>query len=101
MFASIAARTALLMAIADRLDDIDRPVARLGIERLERLLAEPAPFRDYGPRAIERNARINSILEDLETEEPNRVAEQTPQLALRNDGDRRGFSVRRKRRTQR
>jgi hypothetical protein len=65
-FASIAARTALFAQIADRLEDLDRPVAASGVGRLERLLADPAPFRDYGPAAKERNARIESILRGLE-----------------------------------
>jgi hypothetical protein len=68
-FRSIAARTALYEGIAARLEDLDLPVAVRGIESIERLLAEPAPFRDYGPRAWARNARIGSVLADLEVEQ--------------------------------
>ncbi len=64
-FASIARRTALYERIAERLEELDHPVAALGVGRLERLLAEPPPFRDYGLTAKERNARIESILCDL------------------------------------
>lgn len=65
-FASVAARTALYERIAEHLEDVDRPVAALGVGRLERLLAEAPPIRDYGPRAGARNARIASILAELE-----------------------------------
>lgn len=75
-FASVAARTALYERIAERLTDLDLPVAARGVGRLERLLAEPAPFRDYGPRARERNARIESVLADLEIERADTVADE-------------------------
>ena len=65
-FDSIARRTALYERIAQRLEDLDRPVAEPGVGRLERLLVEPPPFRDYGRAAKERNARIESVLGDLE-----------------------------------
>jgi hypothetical protein len=84
-FASIAARTALYERIAERLADLDLPVAARGIAGLERLLAEPAPFRDYGPRARERNARIESVLADLEVERADAVEDEnhpTPELAV-------------------
>jgi hypothetical protein len=74
-FASVAARTALYERIAERLEELDHPVAACGVGRLERLLAEPPPFRDYGPRARARNARIESILADLEIERAGRVRE--------------------------
>ena len=67
-FASIARRTALYEQIAQRLEELNCPVAARGVERLERLLAEPSPFRDYGLAAQERNTRIASILRDLELE---------------------------------
>jgi hypothetical protein len=65
-FASVARRTALYERIAERLEDLDHQVAVLGVRRLERLLAEPPPYRDYGAAAKQRNARIESILRDLE-----------------------------------
>ena len=67
-FASVAARTALYDAIAQRLEELDRPIAPRGLARIESLLAEPPPFRDYGPAATARNARIATILADLEVE---------------------------------
>jgi hypothetical protein len=84
-FASIAARTALYERIAERLEDLDLPVAARGVARLERLLAEPAPFRDYGPRAKARNACIESVLADLEFERAETAADDNrpaPELAL-------------------
>jgi hypothetical protein len=75
-FASVAARTALYERIAERLEELDRPVAASGVGRLERLLAEPPPFRDYGLPAKDRNARIESILADLEIERAARSADQ-------------------------
>jgi hypothetical protein len=86
-FASIAARTSLYERIAERLQDLDLPVAARGVGRLERLLAEPAPFRDYGPRARERNARIESVLADLEIERADAVADENhPAPELAGDG---------------
>jgi hypothetical protein len=76
-FASIAERTALLEQIADRLGDLNRPVAALGVERLEHLLAEPAPFRDYGPAAKDRNERIGSILRSLETDRASALPDES------------------------
>lgn len=75
-FASIAARTALYERIAERLEDLDLPVAAPGVGRLERLLAEPPPFRDYGPAAKERNGRIESILVDLERDRADTARDQ-------------------------
>ena len=74
-FASVAARTALYERIADRLEELDRAVADCGVERLEHLLAEPPPFRDYGLPAKDRNARIESILADLESEGAGKFAD--------------------------
>jgi hypothetical protein len=65
-FASVSRRTVLYERIADRLEDLDHQVAVLGVRRLERLLAEPPPYRDYGAAAKQRNARIESILRDLD-----------------------------------
>jgi hypothetical protein len=93
-FASIAARTALYERIAERLQDLDLPVAAHGVGRLERLLAEPAPFRDYGPRARERNACIESVLADLEIERADKVADEShsaPELAI--DGRAGAFEI--------
>lgn len=67
-FASVSTRAGLYEGIAKRLEDLDRPIASVGLTRLERLLAEPPPFRDYGGAAAARNARIASILGDLELE---------------------------------
>jgi hypothetical protein len=67
-FASVARRTALYERIAERLQELDRPVGALEVGRLERVLAEPPPFRDYGLAAQERNTRIESILRGLETD---------------------------------
>jgi hypothetical protein len=75
-FASVARRTALYERIAVRLEELDRPVARRGVERLERLLAEPPPFRDYGLAANERNTRIASILHDLEIDRAEAVRDE-------------------------
>jgi hypothetical protein len=86
-FASVAARTALYERIAERLEDTDRPVAALGVERLERLLVETPPFRDYGPRARARNARIESILADLELEHAATLADEKRAHELPADGD--------------
>jgi hypothetical protein len=72
-FASVARRTALYERIAERLEELDRPVGALGVGRLEHVLAEPPPFRDYGLAAKERNARIESILCDLEVDRPDAV----------------------------
>ena len=68
-FASVSTRAALYEEIAKRLEDLDCPIASVGLTRLERLLAEPPPFRDYGGVAAARNARIASILGDLELEQ--------------------------------
>jgi hypothetical protein len=65
---SVAQRAALLEDLMRRLEDVSRPVSRPGLEQLERLLAEPLPFRDYGPRAERRNERIAGILAQLESE---------------------------------
>jgi hypothetical protein len=65
---SVAQRAALLEDLIRRLEDVSRPVSRAGLERLEELLAEPLPFRDYGPRAALRNERIARILVQLESE---------------------------------
>jgi hypothetical protein len=62
--------------IAKRLEKLDYPVAYRAVEGLERLLAEPPPFRDYGPAAKERNARIESILVDLEVDRADTVMDQ-------------------------
>jgi hypothetical protein len=64
-FASVAERADLYERIARRLEELRRPVGDYGLSELERLLDEPAPIRDYGPRAAARNARIASILEAL------------------------------------
>jgi hypothetical protein len=98
-FASIAARTALFAQIADRLEDADRPLAVSGVERLERLLAEPAPFRDYGPAAKQRNARIESILRDLEPDAAHALAGESH--AANVDGREGGFELDRSRRVER
>jgi hypothetical protein len=63
---SIASRTALFEALAQRLEDPKRPIASSGLDRVSALLADPAPFRDYGPRAHARNERIADLLEALE-----------------------------------
>ena len=65
-FDSIAERTGLYEAIARRLEDEGRPVARSGLGALEELLAAPPPVRDYGPQARARNERIAAILAGLE-----------------------------------
>jgi hypothetical protein len=83
-FASIAARTALFEQIADCLEELDCPVAALGVERLECLLAEPAPFRDYGPAAKKRNARIESVLHSLDSDRASALANEN--YAARVDG---------------
>jgi hypothetical protein len=69
-FDSIAIRTALYELIARVLEDLDRPLAKDGLSELESLLAEPPPFRDYGPNAQARNDRIAAILDKLKTESP-------------------------------
>jgi hypothetical protein len=65
---SVAERTALLEDLLRRLENTARPVSNAGLEQVERLLAEPLPFRDYGPRAEQRNQRIAAILADLDRE---------------------------------
>jgi len=66
-FGSIAARTALYERIAQRLEDTAQPIAPAGVRRLEQLLDEPPPVRDYGPRARALNGHIESILAELES----------------------------------
>jgi hypothetical protein len=63
---SVAARAALYERIAGRIEDISRPLAEEGLRRLENLMAEAPPVRDYGPRAQDRNELIAAILADLE-----------------------------------
>jgi hypothetical protein len=63
---SISARAALYERIAERLEDTAHPLANQGLSRLEDLIAETPPVRDYGPRAQGRNALIAAILADLE-----------------------------------
>ena len=63
---SVSARAALYEQIAERLEDTARPVSEEGLRRLEDLVAEVPPVRDYGPRAQGRNALIAAILADLE-----------------------------------
>jgi hypothetical protein len=65
-FASVASRAALYERIVDRLEQTDHALADEALRRLEGLIAESPPVRDYGPRAAERNARIASILDSLE-----------------------------------
>lgn len=101
-FASIARRTALYGKIADWLEELDRPVARRGVERLERLLGEPPPFRDYGLAAQERNARIASILRDLELECTEAVRdEKDASRELTRDGRGRAVETDRSQRVER
>ena len=63
---SVAARAALYERIAERIEDSARPLAEEGLRRLENLIAESPPVRDYGPRAQGRNQLITEILADLE-----------------------------------
>jgi cell fate (sporulation/competence/biofilm development) regulator YmcA (YheA/YmcA/DUF963 family) len=63
---SVAARAALYERVAERIEDISRPVAEESLRRLENLIAESPPVRDYGPRAQDRNELIAAILADLE-----------------------------------
>jgi hypothetical protein len=63
---SVAARAALYERIAERIEDISRPLAEEGLRRLENLIGESPPVRDYGPRAQDRNELIAAILADLE-----------------------------------
>jgi len=63
---SVSARAALYERIAELLEDAARPLAGEGLRRLEDLIAEAPPVRDYGPRAQDRNELIAAILADLE-----------------------------------
>jgi cell fate (sporulation/competence/biofilm development) regulator YmcA (YheA/YmcA/DUF963 family) len=65
-FDSVSARAALYERIAARIEDTARPLAEEGLRRLEDLIAEIPPVRDYGPRAQDRNELIAAILADLE-----------------------------------
>ena len=65
-FGPIARRMSLYEEMALRLDDIEARISPRGVERLRRLLAERALFRDYGLRARMRDTRVASILADLE-----------------------------------
>jgi hypothetical protein len=76
-FASVARRTALYEGIADRLEELDRPISALGIGQLERLLAEPPPYRDYGAVAKERNARIELVLRALEGDRGDAIPDES------------------------
>jgi hypothetical protein len=63
---SVSARAALYERIAERLEDAACPLAAEGLRRLEDLIGEAPPVRDYGPRAQDRNELIAAILADLE-----------------------------------
>jgi hypothetical protein len=63
---SVSARAALYERIAERLENAASPLAAEGLRRLEDLMAEAPPVRDYGPRAQDRNELIAAILADLE-----------------------------------
>jgi hypothetical protein len=63
---SVSARAALYEQIAERLENTTRPLSEEGLRRLENLVAQVPPMRDYGPRAQGRNALIAAILADLE-----------------------------------
>jgi hypothetical protein len=52
---SVAARAALYERIAERIEDISRPLAEESLRRLEHLIGESPPVRDYGPRRAETN----------------------------------------------
>jgi hypothetical protein len=63
---SVSVRAALYERIAERLEDAAGPLAAEGLRRLEDLIAEAPPMRDYGPRAQDRNELIAAILAALE-----------------------------------
>ena len=63
---SLAMRAALYERIARRLERADQDPSERGLHDLRLLLSEAPPVRDYGPRAGERNARIELILTELE-----------------------------------
>jgi hypothetical protein len=65
-FDTLAARSALYEQIVDRLQDPDRPLPEGTLRRLQLIISEPPPIRDYGPRAEKRNARIASVLAELD-----------------------------------
>jgi hypothetical protein len=62
----LADRSALYERIAERLEQADHDPSEQGLHDLRLLLSEAPPVRDYGPRAGERNARIATILAELE-----------------------------------
>jgi hypothetical protein len=64
-FHTVAERSALYEQIVDRLRDLERPLPEDALRRLQLILSEPPPVRDYGLRAEQRNARIASVLADL------------------------------------
>lgn len=66
-------------------------MAALGVARLERLLAEPPPFRDYGVAAKERNARIESILRDLKNDRADALTDENHAASV--DGRARAFEI--------
>lgn len=65
-FDTVAERSDLYERIVARLRDFDRPLPEGPLRRLEVILSEPPPVRDYGLNAVRRNERIASVLAELE-----------------------------------